>query len=492
MIAETFYANTDWPQNNYKIWKKNVNGRWRWILFDTDSGFGLHFDYRFDHNTVNYVFQESDTHITYPLRRLMANEQFKQKFLNRFCIQVSSTFSTPRVNAVMDSLSAKIRNEIVYHKQRWGENNFDNEMEVMKTFAKQRPNRLMQFLGSYFFQTSSVIDIYMRSNIDGVAFTFNEEPVPDNPITLKYFKNKDISIEASEVAGYCFKQWELAVAPQENTSVAFGAYWNYWDKNGQPAENWMDSNYDDATWKKGYAPLGYGNFDKKNTVDYGSDENNKYTTAYFRKKLNINNLSNKENFILSLFVDDGAAVYVNGREIGRLNLPAGKLSFTTYTWDCNDGVNTYFTVPKSLLLEGENTIAVEVHQCNSSSSDLIFDLSFVYMELPQGDNILVTETPIFSIKLFNSVSLRAVYEKEDESKEPTSSEQKVYVYPIVFDDYMQIGNAKNQAIKLYSISGKMVYDAVAITENQLINLGFLRQGPYVLRVDNKAFKLIKK
>jgi hypothetical protein len=273
MIAETFYANTDWPQNNYKIWKKNINGRWRWILFDTDFGFG-HVE-KFDHNTVRYVFQESDSRITYPLRRLMVNEQFKQKFLNRFCIQVSSTFSTQRVNAVMDSLSAKIRNEIVYHKQKWGGNNFDTELDVLKTFAKQRPNRLMQFFGSYFFQTSLVIDIYMRSNIDGIAFTFNGEPVPDNPVILKYFKNKDINIEASKVTGYRFKQWEMAAAPQENTSVAFGSYWNYWDKNGQPAENWMNSNYDDAAWKQGYAPLGYGNFDKKTTIDYGSDGNNK-------------------------------------------------------------------------------------------------------------------------------------------------------------------------------------------------------------------------
>ena len=39
---QIFIDNRDWPGNNVKLWKDNrINGKWRWILYDTDFGFGL-------------------------------------------------------------------------------------------------------------------------------------------------------------------------------------------------------------------------------------------------------------------------------------------------------------------------------------------------------------------------------------------------------------------------------------------------------------------
>ena len=45
-VAQIFFDNTDWPGNNVKYWKAK-NGKWRWIVFDTDFGFGIW-------NTFNY------------------------------------------------------------------------------------------------------------------------------------------------------------------------------------------------------------------------------------------------------------------------------------------------------------------------------------------------------------------------------------------------------------------------------------------------------
>ena len=40
-ILQFYIDNNDWPQNNYKLWRSNIeNGKWRWILFDPDCGFG--------------------------------------------------------------------------------------------------------------------------------------------------------------------------------------------------------------------------------------------------------------------------------------------------------------------------------------------------------------------------------------------------------------------------------------------------------------------
>ena len=39
-IFQQFIANTDWPGNNTKMWRLKNNGRFRWIMFDTDFGLG--------------------------------------------------------------------------------------------------------------------------------------------------------------------------------------------------------------------------------------------------------------------------------------------------------------------------------------------------------------------------------------------------------------------------------------------------------------------
>ena len=83
-------------------------------------------------------------------------------------------------------------------------------------------------------------------------------------------------------------------------------------------------------------------------------------------------------FILNLRRDDGAAVYINGVELVRSNLPAGVLTHTTMGPNAADNGNTIFSFPISstMLVAGNNTIAVEIHQTTAASTDLSFDLEF--------------------------------------------------------------------------------------------------------------------
>ena len=48
--AEIYWANADWPQKNYSAWRSNAvdesnpyaDGKWRMMLYDTESGQGLY------------------------------------------------------------------------------------------------------------------------------------------------------------------------------------------------------------------------------------------------------------------------------------------------------------------------------------------------------------------------------------------------------------------------------------------------------------------
>jgi hypothetical protein len=414
MISEIYIGNTDWPYNNVKIWRKKDGGKWRWILYDTDFGFGLYDSNLHNHNTLLYALGEKADQLppdwsTLLLRRLMLNETFRNKFLDRFSIQISSTFETNRVNAIMDSLASKIAGEIDYHRTRWFIRNrsFAEELGIMKTFSAQRPDLMMGFLSSRFANSAPIRTVQLSSNVTGASYRMNTEAVMDSEVRLKYFKGRKLELQANPVFGYRFKQWET-LGTQNQELVQMGAIWKYFDGAAIPASNWNTTAYSDAVWKSGPSQLGYGNKGEKTLISYGNDANAKYTTAYFRKTVSITDLPRKDNFSITMIVDDGAAVYVNGHEVGRHLLAAGALTFNTFSTAANNSDTVTFSVPSGYLREGDNLIAVEVHQTSLFSSDCVFNLKMTCNV--SGTTSILTD-PVFSVILDNDVKLQAIYEK---------------------------------------------------------------------------------
>lgn len=465
MIAETYYGNTDWPHNNMKVWKKKEGGKWRWILFDTDFGFELVEGY--NHNTLEHAIN-SDATIAQMLRRLLLNETFKNKFIDQYSIHLSSTFKPERVSHILDSISGKIRNEIPYHKSRWGQgNNFDWDIERMRTFGNYRANKMLEFVSNRFLNSAPIRTVKIQSNIPEAYYTFNGEEIADNSILLKSFENRDIKIEAKNIRGYNFKHWELIKDAESVYLLNMGSNWKYWDRYGTPSPDWNKPTYTDNTWSSGLAQLGYGNKGEITQIGYGSDAQNKYPTAYFRTTFTVTDIDKKDDFIATVFVDDGAVVYVNGIEIGRVNLHSGAIDFNTYTIDFNDGITANFNIPKALLHEGENLIAAEVHQTNATSSDLIFNMS-VQCQDYNAKNSTTTRQRIYAAKLSDNIILRAIYEKNGET--PIDERPEIYINEIVannklypdeygdFDDYIELYNASDEDI---NIGGWFISDTPA-------------------------------
>jgi len=449
-ISEIYWNNTDWPNNNMKVWEKLDGGKWRWILYDTDFGFNLYDDNGHYNNTLTYTFGFTGVPACVILNRLLLNDTFKNKFIDRFCIQLSSTFGTQRVNQVMDSMANMISSEIVYHKNRWGSySDFSRELTRMKTFSSLRPDIMLGFIGSYFLNSAPVRTINISSNIDNASYIFNTENIIDNEISLKSFMNRTITLEPNpNVKGYKFNHWEIQDS-QNDTLIPMNSVWKYWDKNGIPAANWNTSAYNDASWQSGPAQLGYGDKQGREAtvLSYGPDPNNKYPTAYFRKTFTISDLTDKNNFEVTIYVDDGAAVYINGTEVGRFNLPAGTLTFNTYTTTWNDGEYAYFSVPKSLLKEGDNLIAAEVHQTSGSSSDLIFNASLACSGSTTSQTI---DNPVFTTVLKDNMSIKAVF--DDDGITDPNADAKVFINEIVASNSLykdEYGNKSDYA-ELYN------------------------------------------
>ena len=102
-------------------------------------------------------------------------------------------------------------------------------------------------------------------------------------------------------------------------------------------------------------------------------------TYYFRHSFTVSNVATVTGLDLELLRDDGAVVYLNGTELLRDNMPAGAVNFETLAPGAAGGGDetTYFPfdgLAATTLVEGNNLLAVEIHQSSLTSSDLAFDL----------------------------------------------------------------------------------------------------------------------
>ncbi|MCP5526746.1 MAG: lamin tail domain-containing protein [Verrucomicrobiales bacterium] len=175
------------------------------------------------------------------------------------------------------------------------------------------------------------------------------------------------------------------------TWFPLGAEWRYWDRGTLPSPNWHQRGYNPIAWATGAAPLGYGNGDEATTLDFGEDAANKRITAYFRRQFNVPAANPEAVLTVELVRDDGAAVYLNGVEVVRDNLPTGALdpdtrALTAVGGSAETQANP-FVLPAGNLVAGDNVLAVEVHQANPTSSDLRFDLA---LHAPAAKEIAIT------------------------------------------------------------------------------------------------------
>jgi len=168
-------------------------------------------------------------------------------------------------------------------------------------------------------------------------------------------------------------------AYSQEVLIQNGDQWNYYDK-GYLKHNWYKTlQYDH--WKTGYSPIGYGDRLITTSINYGGNQDDKHIIKYFSKNISIPDVSKFKGFEFRLQRDDGAVIYVNGKELYRDNMPEGRITHNTKSIHVIDGdEETSFYVKvftSSIFKKGENTISVQVHQCNPYSSDCIFSLEVV-------------------------------------------------------------------------------------------------------------------
>lgn len=163
--------------------------------------------------------------------------------------------------------------------------------------------------------------------------------------------------------------------------VSLGSVWKFSDTDGDLGTSWREPAYDDSLWSSGAAPLGYGSIRDNETGEnhpIATNANRRYgqPTTYFRQSFEVSNPSSFLDLNLSMRVDGGVIVYLNGREVFRDANLVGEIDYSSEpindASDSNEGDLDVYSIDLSALVEGTNVIAIELHNI-AANSDMVID-----------------------------------------------------------------------------------------------------------------------
>ena len=177
----------------------------------------------------------------------------------------------------------------------------------------------------------------------------------------------------------------------------------------------LDFNEDDS-WKNGQTPIGYGDGDDKTTISMQG----KFSSLYLRRVFDIKAGEIPARLTLRIYVDDGAVVWINGKEVARVNVPEGTLRYNSFAnnheaaWEEVD-----IPSPGSILKEGENIIAIHALNATLNSSDFSID---VELRTPDNGAISGVPTPAAVNSVFNINAAPQVRQVRNQPQQPRANE----------------------------------------------------------------------
>lgn len=185
--------------------------------------------------------------------------------------------------------------------------------------------------------------------------------------------------------------------------VSYQSDWKY-VQNGEVQSNtgWAAPGFNDGSWASAKAPFGFGSnagYTYNTTLQRGLNNTTpNYPVFYFRKNFTVSNVSQYGRLRLRATLDDGIVIYIGGVEVARKNMTPYRAGYAgspvgtpLYTIDT--------VLSTSLIQNGTNTIAVELHQTGETSSDIYFDAQL------EGQTTTLFRYPYLQLASHNRVTV---------------------------------------------------------------------------------------
>lgn len=221
MCAEIIICNCDWPGNNYAVWKVSevdesnpyADGKWRWVMFDTEFSTGLTYSTSVDYDSISYAMNNS------LFTALMKNEEFRKQFTLTLSDLMNENFAYDRVQSVVKYYTTNYRSAMYNFYLRFvndspSTSRFSSSWRNFTNFFARRRERMNNIYMSYYNVGESVkVTLLLDDTASGYVVLNTIEPQ-----SLKdsgqwdgyYFSGYPITLTAVANDGYSFVGWEIS------------------------------------------------------------------------------------------------------------------------------------------------------------------------------------------------------------------------------------------------------------------------------------------
>ena len=243
-----YLGTADWPGHNDGVWRYNgekidnntySDGRWRYISFDFDYSMGYSIamwgqtptEESYEVNNLKNL-ERNKRPPTNLFLALLKNEDFKNKYILRFCDFANGIFNLDKIDLLINDYKDNYLDMLANSKVRWKGFTYDNELEAfaaakndfsktfddIRKFYEERPKYAFQHMKEFLELDSDLQEITINKKGEGKIKINSIIPeFKKGKWVGQYFSGIPITITAIPSEKSKFKGWSGDVKSEEKT-----------------------------------------------------------------------------------------------------------------------------------------------------------------------------------------------------------------------------------------------------------------------------------
>ncbi|MDZ4759368.1 MAG: lamin tail domain-containing protein [Bacteroidota bacterium] len=226
MIAETYYVNNDWLgdwTNNIKFWRpKKPDGKWRYVLWDTDVGMSFWSGPSQD-KLYNLRYPASPQIHSVMFDTMITNTKFKNYFVNRYADLINTIYLPAEFKKVMKLFVDTMDNEMLREYMRWSTQTtlatWNANLQNMYNFIDARPTYARKYIQSNFNLINQDTLTLVVSPANAGRIKISTIIPTKYPWKGVYFNGVPVTVTAIANPGYTFNYFTIGSTKDSNQSI---------------------------------------------------------------------------------------------------------------------------------------------------------------------------------------------------------------------------------------------------------------------------------
>jgi len=229
---QIYVSNTgDWPHNNLKVWRYYpdedevitnpfLDGKWRFIMFDTEFSLGLYGRSHFATNTLrdalNINSLPAGNGRSLLLWAVLQRDDMKEKFANTICDLIDGAFAHENVIATLNRLADSMQHEFYYAIENsslagWLIWTYEEKRDQIRNFSRGRAEYIQSQMTRIFeLGDETVLYSVTLTGAESAHARLNTRFASENEtITANYLSGFEVPLSAVLYPGYEVASWEI-------------------------------------------------------------------------------------------------------------------------------------------------------------------------------------------------------------------------------------------------------------------------------------------